>query len=170
MNDCPDQPDPRITIRPLAPADAPLYMGLRREMLADSPWAFAASPESDRALKEDSLLQTITGPGSTIVGAFAAPSPATDAMVGQLLSVAGLHTNHHPKMAHRAHIWGAYTTPRARGRGLGHRVLRATLGCARAWPGITSVGLSASIRSTEAIRLYERLGFRRWGVEPGVII
>jgi RimJ/RimL family protein N-acetyltransferase len=41
---------------------------------------------------------------------------------------------------------------------------------ARSWPGTTSIGLSASVRSPEAIRLYEAQGFRRWGVEPGALL
>jgi ribosomal protein S18 acetylase RimI-like enzyme len=155
-----------IQIRPLTPLDADAYTTIRREMLADAPWAFAASPESDIALKPGHLAASLAEDGFAIIGAFATAPDAP----GPLLAVAGAHRNRHPKLAHRAHIWGVYTTPAARGRGLGRGVLAMVVEVARSWPGTTSIGLSASVRSPEAIRLYEAQGFRRWGVEPGAVL
>jgi RimJ/RimL family protein N-acetyltransferase len=151
-----------MIIRSLTPTDAQAYIALRREMLADSPWAFASGPDDDEALNPSVVVTRLSQPGQAILGAF------DDA--GNLLGSAGLYTTHHKKMAHRAHIWGVYITPAARNRGLATALLRATLDLARTWPGITSVGLSVSERSTEAQHLYERLGFKPWGREPGALI
>lgn len=153
-----------IAIRTLTASDAPAYTALRREMLADSPWAFAASPESDRALRPG-FFDDLSQPGQALLGAF-----DTSADPPALVASAGVYRLHHPKMAHRAHIWGVYTTPGARGRGIGERVVAAAVEAARAWPGVTSVGLSASANSAAAIRVYERLGFVTWGVEPAAVI
>ncbi len=153
-------------IRPLTPADAAAYMALRREMLDDAPWAFAASPETDRALDPESLAEILAGePGQAIVGAFDPDGGGHD-----LLAAAGIYRDHHPKMAHRARIWGVYTTPAARGHGLAARVITAAIDLARSWPGVSSVGLSASERSTDALRLYRKLGFEPWGTEPAAVI
>src|SRR5690606_25761571 len=123
----------------LTPEDAPAYVALRREMLADSPWAFAASPEEDVALDPAFVAMQVQEPGQAIIGAF-------DGGVA-LQAVAGVYRQRHPKMAHRAHIWGVYVTPGARGRGLGRQVMSLALEVARSWPGVTSAGLSASARS-----------------------
>lgn len=151
-----------MVIRSLTPEDAPAYVALRREMLADSPWAFAASPEEDRALDPAFVAMQVQEPGQAIIGAFDED--------GALRAVAGIFRQRHPKMAHRAHVWGVYVTPAARRRDLGRQVVSLALEIARSWPGITSAGLSASARSTDACRLYEALGFRAWGREPGALV
>lgn len=149
------------TIRPLVPADAARYVALRREMLDDSPWAFAASPEDDQGVDESRVAANLAGPFSAIIGAFDSQ--------GHLLGAAGLGRNRHVKMAHRGHIWGMYVTPRARGSGVAEAVLRRVFEVAKSWPGVNSVGLSVSENSPAAQRLYERLGFIAWGLEPDTI-
>lgn len=165
----------RMVIRALTGADAAWYLAIRREMLADSPWAFASSPDDDRFRDAGVVEAFVAGERQAILGAFAdesdPPSLRGDAgAAGPLLGVAGLLGNHRVKMRHRVTVWGMYVTPRARGRGIGEAVLGAAMRLAGAWAGVTSVGLSASGRSAGAIRLYERLGFRRWGVEPGAVV
>jgi RimJ/RimL family protein N-acetyltransferase len=151
-----------MPIRRLTEVDVPAYLALRREMLADAPWAFASSPEDDHALAPDNLARAVASADQAIVGAFG------DA--GALVGAAGLYRDPHRKMAHRARIWGVYITPSARGRGLGASLMTATLDVARPWPGVTSAGLSVSERAVAAIRLYQRLGFRQWGLEPGALV
>jgi RimJ/RimL family protein N-acetyltransferase len=158
--------DPHI--RPLVPADAPAYTALRREMLRDSPWAFAASPGDDFALDPVAVAARLADPGYAIVGAFEGGDARGE--TARLVGSAGLSHNRHIKMAHRAHIWGVYISPPSRGRGLGSHLMTATLDLAASWPGVTSVGLSVSVRSHAAIRLYQRLGFVQWGLEPGALI
>jgi RimJ/RimL family protein N-acetyltransferase len=151
-----------MEIRRLQPADAASYAELRREMLHDSPWAFAASPTDDRGVDPDRVRATLADPAHAIVGAW---TPE-----GRLVSVAGVHRNGHTKMAHRVHIWGVYTTPAARGQGACFLVLQELLRLATTWPGVTSAGLSVSIRSPGALALYRKLGFRAWGTEPGALM
>jgi RimJ/RimL family protein N-acetyltransferase len=47
--------------------------------------------------------------------------------------------------------------------------MEACLAQAGSWRGVEVIGPSASVRSEAAIRLYESMGFRRWGVEPDCI-
>lgn len=150
-----------MIVRRLALADAPAFVALRREMLADAPWAFAASPEDDQALNAADIGSRLAGgdaAGYAILGAF------DDG--GSLTASAGLMRNPRLKMAHRAHIWGVYVSPLWRGGGTGRAVMHATIETARSWKGVTAVGLSAGKRSTAAVALYLSLGFRVWGVEP----
>lgn len=150
-----------MTIRALTPADAAIYIALRREMLLDSPWSFSSSPEDDQGLKPEFITARLVEPGQAIVGAFEDD--------GRLVGAAGLRRHTSLKMAHRAHIWGVYVTPAARGRGIAAQVMERTLDIARSWPGVNSVGLSASVRSEAARHLYEKLGFVAWGREPAAL-
>lgn len=147
-----------MVIRALSPADVSAYVVFRREALADSPWAFAASAENDVGLDEARMAATLSEKGSAVVGAFDE--------AGRLVGTCGLSSNRHRKMAHRVHLWGVYVTPAARGRGVGKAVVRGALDLARSWPGVNSAGLSASVRSKAAQALYRSLGFVVWGVEP----
>ncbi len=146
--------------RALTVDDIPAFIELRREALRDSPWAFAASEDSDLGLQADVMRSRISQPGQAIVGAFDG-----DRLVG----MAGLVRNHHGKMAHRAAVWGVYVTPSARGRGVAEAIMRELLRIARTWPGLDSVSLQVSARAEGAKRVYERLGFRQWGVEPAAL-
>ncbi|MBX3401836.1 MAG: GNAT family N-acetyltransferase [Phycisphaeraceae bacterium] len=148
------------TIRHLTADDAPAYAVLRREMLRDSPLAFAASESTDVAIDPAKVAQRLAEPGVVIVGAFGG---------GALVGVASLMRQPHPKMAHRAYVYGVYVTPSWRGRGVGEGVMRAAIDAARAWPDVDSIGLSVSAATVHARRLYERLGFAAWGVEPGAL-
>lgn len=147
-------------VRALTAADVPAFVELRREALRDSPWAFAASEESDVGINAELMRQRIAEPGQAIVGAF-------DGV--RLVGIAGMVRNRHGKMAHRAAVWGVYVTPSARGRGVAEAVMRELIRTARTWPGLDSVSLQVSARADSARRLYERLGFRRWGVEPAAL-
>ncbi|MEU1723123.1 GNAT family N-acetyltransferase [Nonomuraea sp. NPDC005692] len=53
--------------------------------------------------------------------------------------------------------------PRARGRGLAGRILDLLCGESRSW-------LLTSVNAPDAIRLYERLGWRRAGENDGIVV
>jgi RimJ/RimL family protein N-acetyltransferase len=150
------------SVRPLTPDDAPAFVTLRREALSDSPWAFAASEGDDMGLDAAHMARSLAEPGRAVVGAFAPD--------GRLVGIAGVVTNRHRKMAHRAQVWGVYVTPAFRGSGVGQAIMAGVQNVARAWPGVTSLGLSVSMNSPHARRVYERAGFVAWGTEPGAIV
>lgn len=150
-----------MQIRTLTVEDIPAYVALRREMLDDAPWAFSSSPGDDLGLKPEVVRERLSGPAQAIVGAF------DD---GRLVASAGVYRDRHAKMAHRARIWGVYVAPAARGRGVGKAIMRRALEVAQSWPGVTSAGLSATASSAEAVRLYEKVGFVAWGVEPAALM
>jgi len=145
----------------LTSADVDLYLSLRRRMLADSPWAFGASPEDDRALDPAQVRAFLDEPENAVL-AIALEEEGER----RLVAAAGVFRAQKRKAAHRAAIWGVFVEPAHRGSGFGRAVLEACLDLARDWPGVDYVDLSVSERSPEALRLYERLGFRAWGREP----
>lgn len=156
-------------IRALTVEDVPAYVVLRREMLRDSPWAFAASEDADIGCDEVKMRARMAEPVQTMVGAFDADCEQGAQPGAPLVGAGGLVGIHHAKMAHRVIIWGVYVSPRARGQGIGTGIIDALVKAARSWPGVDSVALSVSERSPAAQRLYERCGFVAWGREPRVL-
>jgi ribosomal protein S18 acetylase RimI-like enzyme len=147
-------------IRPLTPLDAPAFVVLRRAALDDAPLAFAASPEDDVAGSVESVAAQLgRGPDFVILGAFRGEA---------LEGAAGLYRDRHRKACHKAHIWGMYVRPDARRGGLGAALINAAVEHARTL-GVDWVQLSVSAAAADAKRLYERLGFRVWGVEPDAL-
>jgi ribosomal protein S18 acetylase RimI-like enzyme len=149
------------TVRLLGPDDADAYVALRRAMLRDAPLAFSSSPGDDRASDPAAVRAWLAGgPGQVIVGALAG---------GTLVGAVGLARHDKQKAGHRAHVWGMYVDPGHRRSGIGRALLGAALAHARTLPGVTRVDLAVSDATPGARRLYEAVGFRAWGTEPGAL-
>ncbi len=157
-----------MPVRPLAAHDAPLYVALRHEMLADAPWAFGASPQDDTRLTEDHIAASLREGeqlgGYAIIGAF-----DDDAPPPRLVGCAVLIRETRIKTRHRADIYSVYVTPAHRGQGLALAIIEHAKLIARTWPGVNSLRLSVSVRSPAAQRVYERAGFKAWGTEPACL-
>ena len=145
-----------VTIRLLRPDDAETYAAFRRESLLDTPLAFTASAEDDRASSAAGVGEMLArGPESVIVAAFAP----------ELVGAVGMYREHHVKRGHKMQVWGMYVTPSHRGAGVGLALMQAAVRHAQSIAGVTCIDLSVS--STSGVqRVYERAGFRAWGTEP----
>lgn len=152
---------PMDTIRPLGAADAPAYAELRTIMLADTPWAFASSPEDDRGRDAEGVARSLAAGTFALFGAFTAE--------GSLVSVAMLMRESKLKRRHIAWIMSVYTHREHRGRGLGERVMAMLIAASRDMGGVDSLYLGVSERAAAARRLYERLGFVAWATERDAI-
>jgi ribosomal protein S18 acetylase RimI-like enzyme len=62
-----------------------------------------------------------------------------------------------------------FVLPDGRGQGVAVQLLDAAIRYARTLDGVASVHLSVSESAVAAQRLYEKAGFRTWGVEPDAI-
>ncbi len=74
-------------------------------------------------------------------------------------------TRNNEAQAHQAQLTTSFVVPWARGRGLGRMVTRAAEEAARA-AGVTVINLDLRETQPTAIRLYEGLGYIRWGEHP----
>lgn len=146
----------------LGPGDAGRYWVLRKRMLEESPWAFSSDVETDRAREPEAFARRLAE--GLARGGFGVMGCADEG--GALTAAAGLMRRPKRKIEHRAEIWGVFVRPEARGKGLGRAVVGAAVRELLSWRGVDSVGLSVSVRSGEALKLYESLGFRVWGREP----
>jgi ribosomal protein S18 acetylase RimI-like enzyme len=73
------------------------------------------------------------------------------------------------KGAHKAHLWGLYVKPAHRSSGIGRALVRAAIDFARSLDGVSHVHLAVSERASNAVALYQSLGFVVWGVEPAAL-
>jgi RimJ/RimL family protein N-acetyltransferase len=148
-----------MDIRVLTEEDVTLYRPLRLRALREEPESFGSSYEESvqRPLEEMARrLRPDPATGSVTLGAF---DPGLVGMVG-LLRDSGR------KMQHKAMIWGMYTVPEVRGRGVGRALLGAILAHARTVPGLEQVYLTVVTTQPIARALYESFDFVPYGVEP----
>ena len=147
-------------IAALSPSDAPAYRALMLEAYALEPDAFTSTPE-ERAALPLSWWEKRLGASDDAAGFGAFDG---ESLVGSIVLERGERT----KTRHKGHIVGMYVKASHRGRGLGAKLFEAAMAAARGWK-LRVVTLTVSEGNAAAIALYERCGFRAFGVEPQAI-
>jgi RimJ/RimL family protein N-acetyltransferase len=150
-----------MEIRRLAPADADAYRPLRLRALREHPDAFTSSYEEEAvkplSATEDRLA---TDAECHTWGAFAD---------GGLVGAVGLLHEARVKNRHKATVVAMYVAPEHGGRGAGTALLAHLIGEARREPNLEQLVLTVTDTNATARTLYERAGFRSFGVEPRAI-
>ncbi len=151
-----------MEIRPLTSDDATAYWHVRLEALEGSPRAFSASPEDHRLQGTEGAAKRIASVEGErfVLGAW-----IEDALVGTV----GFLRNESAKSRHVGLVWGVYVAPSARGLGVGSALLRALIEQAQGFGGLERLVLDVDSESPTAIRLYEGVGFRSFGLEPNAL-
>jgi len=151
-----------VDIRPLTASDAEAFQRLRLAGLRECPEAFASSYEEERDISLEELSGRLV-PEAThcVLGAF------RDA---QLVGILGFQCESKRKTAHKAFIWGMYVTPAQRRKGIGRRLLATALEMADSLPSIQLVTITVNSSNVPAVALYENIGFKTYGVEPGALL
>ena len=166
----PEQPPDRsadAVVRAITRGEVDTYADLRAHALVESPWAFTNAPSEDRT--PDQVRASLDPAINAIIGVFvlhAKSGAVPQASPPRLAAITGVVRSTKSKSAHLAMLWGVYTHPDFRGRGLGRLAVEGAIEAARAWDGVGGVCLSVSARTEPAIALYRSLGFREWGREP----
>lgn len=154
-------PVSHVHVRILGPDDVELFQRLRLCGLLDVPEAFGTTYEEDRVLPLDVVaerLRSVRAPtGRAVVGAFHDRT---------LVGFAGCIQSPKRKSRHTAEVWGTYVAPKARGQGVGRRLLEALIDEVQRWDGVERLTLSVVERAEAACRLYTALGFEPFGREP----
>jgi ribosomal protein S18 acetylase RimI-like enzyme len=149
-----------MTIRRLFPADAKAYRALMLEGYARHPDAFTSTAAEREALPLSwwqKRLDASAAAEQVVFGAFDG-----DVLAG----AAGLQFQAREKARHKADLFGMYVAPAARGAGFGRQLVLALLDEAAAREGVRIVQLTVTEGNAAAQTLYERCGFRPFGVEP----
>jgi ribosomal protein S18 acetylase RimI-like enzyme len=82
----------------------------------------------------------------------------------RIVGMVGLKSEEGPRNSHKGFMWGFYVEPEFRKHGIGSALMSALLSAARSV--VEQVTLSVTAENATAIALYERFGFRRYGIEP----
>jgi RimJ/RimL family protein N-acetyltransferase len=149
-----------VLIKRLTPDHAFAYRALMLEAYRLHPEAFTSNADEREALPINWWEQRLAiGPD--------APDAVFAAFKGEdLLGVAGLAVGKRLKTRHKSTLFGMYVPLAHRGKGLGHDLLHTVLDFAKSQPRLLLVQLTVTEGNTGAQWLYERLGFRTFGVEP----
>ncbi len=157
-----------MEIRLLTPDDAAAFHALRLQGLAEAPEAFAASLEEEQDLAPEAVAQRLApSADKAVFGAFETSPGGPGSTV--LAGMVGVMREPRRKHWHKASIFGMYVAPAWRARQLGRALMLRALQQAGAMPGVRQVTLCVNAGSAGAVRLYESLGFERFGLEPDAL-
>lgn len=146
----------------LTASDVPRYRELMLHAYAAAPDAFVSTAEERAGEPYAWWLTRVEDPKGL--------SQAFGAEVGaDLVGTVTVEYSAKPKTGHKALLIGMFVREAARGRGVGRALVQAALGAAAARPGVLVVTLTATDGNEPAIRLYESVGFKSFGVEPMAI-
>lgn len=148
-----------LTIRPLRADDASAYHALRLRMLREHADAFTSSFEEDATKPLAWVVARLTprAEDGVVLGAF----DAAGALVGSI----GFAREERRKQRHKALVFGMFVATEHAHRGIGRALLADCIGRARATPGLEQLVLTVTASNERATRLYEKAGFRAFGVE-----
>lgn len=164
MNQQLETPQGLVTIRSVRESDAESYRDIRIEALRTVPIAFGSDVASAEARTIEQWRQQMrggAGDGETLnLVAEAA---------GELVAITVFQQESGSKLKHNGNIYSVYVRTPWRGQGVFDALFAA--GLAWAEPrGVRVLKLSVSAVNTPAIRLYTKLGFQIYGVDPEPIL
>ncbi len=142
-----------MTVRRLLPNEAALFQALRIEAMGAEPESFVATLEEEKAKPLSWFAERLEK--DPVFGGF---------LNSELAGMAGFTRMKPARERHRGQVWTMYVRASARGRGLAGELLRAVIEHARA--EVEVLELIVVSTNTAAVKLYERHGFKRWGLQP----
>lgn len=148
-----------MEIRRLHPSDAPAYRTLRLRALWEHPEAFTSSYAEDERQPLEVSQRRLADGDNFFWGAFEA---------SELCGMVGLEREQRAKNRHKGTVVGMYVAAEYTGRGIGQALIDALLAGAR-HEGLQLLVLTVTEGDGPALRLYERAGFRSFGIEPNAI-
>lgn len=150
-----------FAIRCLSANDAEAFSALRREVTRDNPVPMGLTLEEELTRPLDGFRAQLAAPWpNAVFGCFVDGELAATAAVSR--------ASPFPSSHHKMVMWGVFTSPRFRRRGLSRQVVGAALQHAFD-NGVLRVNLQVYLPNEPAIGLYKALGFVEYGVEPQAV-
>lgn len=147
-----------MEIRKLTGDDAKAYWELRLEALQQNPEAFATTYE-DAIMRTEPLkrvAKNLDTEESSSLGAF---------IDNELIGVMTIAEEGAQKLRHRVNLFAVYVTPRVRGRQVGTALLQTVIEHTKQLSHVEKINLTVVSTNEQAIRLYEKVGFKAFGLE-----
>ncbi|WP_298207911.1 GNAT family N-acetyltransferase [Acidovorax sp.] len=150
-----------LEVRRLGVHDAAVFSALRQEVTRENPVPMGLTFEEELTRTLDGFRAQLSSPlPNAVFGCFVEGELAATAAVSR----AGLFPSSHHKMV----MWGVFTSPRHRRRGLGRQIVDAALQHAFG-SGVHRVNLQVYVPNEPAIALYKALGFVEYGTESEAV-
>ncbi len=149
-------------IRVLHESDAQPYQELRLSALQTNPEAFGSTYEREIQFTLEFVAERLRPSADKFaLGAF----DKAGAMIGMvsLVRESGMKT------AHKANVFGMYVAQEQRGLGVGKALMRELIKMARGIEGLEQVNLCVVSNNDQAKKLYQSVGFERYGVERNAL-
>ncbi|MFN3414894.1 MAG: GNAT family N-acetyltransferase [Caldimonas sp.] len=153
-----------IEVRRLGPEDLPAYKLLRDEALQRHPESFTSDAETERMRSPESYLGRL-GLSEPLGGTFLMGAWVDGELAGSVACERELKR----KLRHRANIVGMYVRESHTRLGIGRQLLAACVDLARQAQGLEMLTLTVTASNERAVRLYERAGFKMYGLLPRAI-
>ena len=146
-------------IRALQLEDLDVLYELRQEALIRCPASFGSTPEYEsKEWMADRMREN--SEEDFVLGYF---------IDHRLVGLVGMKRERQEKKRHKAWIWGLYVSRDYRNRHIGRKLLEACIDKSRSIHGLKAIVLSVTDASDRARKLYENLGFERWGIETNAL-
>jgi ribosomal protein S18 acetylase RimI-like enzyme len=151
-----------MRIRPLEPGDLQVYRELMLQAYALDADAFTTTAQERASASTAWWLGRMCDPqrSSQAFGAF---------HDGQLVGAVAIEFESRAKVRHKAHLVGMFVAQAARGLGAGQALIQAAIAHARQRSEVKLITLTVTDGNDAAIALYQRAGFRPFGLEPMAI-
>lgn len=140
------------------------YRMLRLRGLREHPESFGETPENFEGKNNQQILERIEA--QMRIGGFILVATSSS---GELIGTVGLALNDDKKMRHRGTLWGMYVIPEARSHGVAQALIDELCVRAERIEGLEQLHLSVVTTNHSAYRLYQRMGFTTYGVDPKVL-
>ena len=148
-----------IIIRKLQSHESSIYREVRLACLKNAPDYFGSTYEEE-SLNPKLMFETFIEnglPDHVMFGAFAEE---------RLIGITGFNRMARQRVMHRGELVQVYVESNYQGQTIGERLVRHVLAYAFNLDGIEQVQLSVIAGNQAAIRLYKKLGFKTFGVQP----
>lgn len=148
-----------IIVRKLQPHESPLYRSIRLTCLKNAPDCFGSTYEEESAmpkLKFESHIEK-DADEQFMFGAFDE---------GKLIGIVGFDRVERQRTRHRGEVVQMYVDATYRGQNVGKKLLRGLVEQAFSVEGIEQLQLSVIAGNRAAINLYEKAGFKAYGLQP----
>lgn len=151
-----------ITLRKLRPHESPSYREARLACLKNTPEYFGYTYEEE-VLNPKLRFETIIESNAQeqfVFGAFDQE---------KLIGIAGFDRMDRQRVRHRGELVQVYVDANYRGQNLGEKLVRRVLEHAFSLDGLEQAQLGVIAGNETAIALYEKLGFKTFGIQPNSV-
>ncbi|MGO3111913.1 MAG: GNAT family N-acetyltransferase [Staphylococcus saprophyticus] len=147
-----------MEMRYLTERDVKQYRAIRLKSLQTDPKGFVSTYEREKSLPEDEFKARLKlNDTHFTIGTFDS---------GEFICIATFYSERMEKVKHKGNLVTVYCDPRYRGQGITAQMIQHIINDVSVVGVVKIIGLCVLSENTQAIRLYEKLGFKRYGREP----